>query len=282
MEKPTYLVTGANTGIGLATSEALARQGGRVLMVSRVRERGEAARQVVIGKTGNTAVQLFCADLSVQSDVRRLAEEVASATDRLDVLVNNAAFFCTDFQRTPDGFERQWAVNHLAPFLLTNLLLDLVKKSAPARIVNVSSKGNFKGTMHWKDHNLTQGYTGLKAYRQSKLANVLFTYELARRLEGTGVTANTLHPGVVGTQIGYANNNSLESWVWRLANPFMLSWEKGAETVVYLATSPEVAGVTGKYFVRCHDVPSAKASYDEAAAKRLWEVSEEHTGFKTS
>jgi len=278
MKNKNVLITGANTGIGYATAEALAKKGATVIMVCRNEEKGKRAQQQIIEKTGNPQVDLHLTDLSSQQQIRTLAKSIREQYDALHLLINNAAAFFTEFGKTEDGIERQWAVNHLAYFLLTGLLIDRLMASAPARIVVVSSTGNYKGNIHFDDLNLENGYDGLKAYRQSKLANVLFTYELARKMEGKGVTVNTLHPGVVGTQIGYANNQTFISWIWRLANPFMLSSEKGAETSIYLASSPEVEGVTGKYFEQCKPKRSAELSYDEALAAKLWKVSEKQVG----
>lgn len=278
MKNKICLVTGANTGIGKATAEGLARQGAIVLMVCRNPLKGEAARQEIMERTDNRQVRLYLCDLSLLSQVRRLASHIRQDFNRIDVLVSNAAAFFTRFELTEEGFERQWVINHLSNFLLVNLLLDLVKKAAPARIIIVSSKGNYKGNIHFGNLNLQQGYTGLKAYRQSKLANVLFTYELARQLKGTGVTANTLHPGVVGTQIGYANNNSLPALVWRAGRYFMISAREGAATTLYLACSPVEVLTTGCYFHKCKPRPSARLSYDTELARRLWEESARQAG----
>lgn len=280
MEDKICLVTGANTGIGKATAKELARRGATVLMVCRNSEKGNLVKDEIIQKTGNNQVHLFIADLASFASVRKMAEQVISLYSQIDVLINNAGIFYTRFQLTEDGIERQFQVNHLSGFLLTHLLLPLLKEAPSARIINVSSIGNYKGDIHFDDLNLKNSYSGLKAYRQSKLANVLFTYELARKLATTKITANTLHPGVVGTQIGFANNRGLAAFVWWLGSPFMLSDEKGAATSIYLACSNAVAEVTGKYFEKCKSKKSAERSYDLSLAKKLWVVSEKLCGIK--
>lgn len=275
------LVTGASTGIGKVTARELARMGGTVIMVSRDPGRGQAALADVQRATGSQKVSLLLADLSSQQEVRRLAREVQDRVGALHVLVNNAGAIYARREVTVDGLERTFATNHLAYFLLTVLLLPLIKRSAPARIVNVASQAHRPAVLDLNDLQLERRYGAMRAYRQSKLANVLFTYELARRLEGSGVTANCLHPGVVATHFG-RNNPGLLSFLFRLASPFLLTPEQGAETVVYLATSPKVAQVSGKYFYRCRPIRSSRLSYDETLARRLWEVSERLTALAPS
>ena len=277
MNGKTCLVTGANQGIGKETALALARMGGTVVMVSRDRAKGEAALADVRSRAGNGSVELMVADMASLDSIRALAKEFRAKHAALHVLVNNAGAYNTHRSTTKDGFETTFGVNHLAYFLLTDLLLDLLKASAPSRIVSVSSTAHVGGKMNFDDLQAENGYSGMRAYGQSKLANVLFTYELARRLEGTGVTANVLHPGVVRT--GFGKNNGgvvgpLFAVFQRVGRPFFISPEQGAETSIYLASSPEVEGVSGKYFTKCKDVPSNAISYDEDAAKRLWEMSE--------
>lgn len=271
------LVTGATLGIGLVTARALAERGATVVAVGRNPERGQAALAEIKRRSGNDQVYLLLADLGSQAAIRQLAADFQQRFDRLHVLVNNAGALNMSRSLTVDGIETTWAVNHLAYFLLTNLLLDRLKASAPARIINIASDAQRSGQINFADLQGEKSYSGGRAYSQSKLANVLFTYELARRLEGTGITANCVHPGVVAT--GFAKNNGL---LFRLGASilglFTLSPEKGAETQIYLATSPEVEGVTGQYFVKQQAVRSAPASYDETVARRLWEVSEQMTG----
>jgi NAD(P)-dependent dehydrogenase (short-subunit alcohol dehydrogenase family) len=272
------LVTGATAGIGLATAEGLARAGAHVILGARTRERGEAARDRIARATGSDRLELAVADLAVQADVRRLAEEVARGHDRLDVLVNNAGGIRSRREETPDGIEWTWAVNHLAPFLLTNLLADLLKASAPARVVTVSSDAHIGARLDLDDLQFTRRrYAAMAVYGQSKLANILFTVELARRLQGAGVAANCLHPGVVGSEFG-SKSGGVFALGWRLVKPFALSTEKGARTSIYLATSPDVAGVTGSYFVRSQPVTPSSQAQDADLARGLWEVSERMTG----
>ncbi len=280
MQNKVCLVTGANSGIGKVTALALARKGATVVMVCRSRDRGEAARADITTRSGNESVNLLIADLSSQRAIRQVAEEFARRHRRLDVLVNNAAAILGTRRLTEDGVEATFALNHLAYFLLTNLLLDLLKASAPTRIVNVSSKAHeLEATINFDDLQMERRYTGMRAYSHSKLANVLFTYELARRLEGTRVTANCVHPGNVVTNI----NKEAAPWrrvAWTLLRPVLLSPEQGAETVIHLASSPELEGMTGKYFIKKTPVPSSAESYSLDAARRLWEVSADLTKLK--
>jgi retinol dehydrogenase 14 len=266
------LVTGANSGIGKETAEGLAGMGATVVMVCRDRERGQSALDEIRSKTGNQSVELMICDLASQAQIRKLAEEFKQKHNRLDVLVNNAGLVLTRRTVTEDGFETTFAVNHLGYFLLTNLLLDVIKQSAPARIVNVASTAHRSGTIDFNDLQGERSYSTMRAYGQSKLANILFTYELARRLEGSGVTVNCLHPGVIGTNI-FRSVLGLGA----MAKLFLKSPKKGAETSIYLATSPEVAQVTGKYFDDKKVVSSSPESYDKAIAQRLWQVSEQLT-----
>ncbi len=273
MAGKTVLVTGGTNGIGQATAAGLAALGARVGVVGRDAARTREVVADLAAAYPHSTVDAFVADLSSQAEVRRLASEVLAAYPRLDVLVNNVGGFWATRRVTVDGLEHTFAVNHLASFLLTDLLLDRLKASAPARIVNVSSDAHGGGKLNFDDLQAEQGYSGMRAYGQSKLANVMFTYELARRLEGSGVTANVLHPGVVRT--GFASEDS--SILWRLSIPlmrlFMKSPEKGAATSVYLASSPEVEGVTGTFFIDSKPKKSSKASYDTATQARLWQVS---------
>ncbi|GAB5518225.1 MAG: SDR family oxidoreductase [Rhodothermales bacterium] len=269
-----FLVTGANSGIGKVTAEALARTGGTVLMVCRNAERGEQARDEIVRATQNERVELLLADLASQDDIRQLAEQVTSTYDRLDVLVNNAGLYKDTYVETPDGIETTWAVNHLAPFLLTNLLLGHLKASEQGRIINVSSGAHKQGQVHFDDPNLKAKYNGLKAYAQSKLANVLHAVELSRRLRDTVVTANALHPGVVGTNIG---SGTWASFFFQGLSFLLLSPEKGARTSIYLATSPEVSTVSGQYFVKCEPVTPARQARDVEVARKLWTLSEAMT-----
>jgi retinol dehydrogenase-14 len=276
MGEKVCLITGATSGIGKATAMGLANMGASVVMVGRDRGRGEAAMAEIKEMSGNASVDLMLADVSSQEEIRRLADEFKEAYPRLDVLINNAGVFRSKRITTADGIEMTFAVNHLAYFLLTNLLLDVLKASAPSRIVNVSSGDHSNATIDFDDLQGEKGYKGAKAYSQSKLATVLFTYELARRLEGTGITANCLHPGVVGTNLG-SGVSGVFGFMVRALTPLMLSPEKGAETSIYLASSPEVESLSGRYFVKKAEARSSDVSYDERLARRLWEVSAELT-----
>lgn len=280
MRDKICIVTGANTGIGKETAIGLAEMGATVVMVCRNRRRGESAAADIRRLTDNPAVELMIADLSSQRQVRQLAADFQIKHSRLDVLVNNAGVITPRRQRTVDGLETQFAVNHLAPFLLTNLLLDVLKASAPSRIVVVASQVESRGKIEFDDLQGERRYDYMAAYCQSKLANVMFTYELARRLDGTGVTANCLHPGVIATNLlsDYMKRPRAIGMVNRLRYP---GPSEGAQTSIYLASDPAMEGVSGRYF-RCDtgETPSSKASYDEDAWRRLWEVSEQLTGMR--
>ncbi len=273
MRDKLCLVTGANSGIGRATAEELARRGATVVMLCRDRGRGEAARARIATRVDGARLELLIADLGSQRSVRRAAEEFKSAHPRLDVLINNAGVFWGRRQVTGDGLEATFAINHLGHFLLTQLLEEELKASAPSRIVNVSSSAYKAARLNLADLQSERGYDAMRAYGNSKLANILFTYELARRLDGSGVTANCLHPGVVRTRIG--RNAPPLIWLFFLVmKPLLLSPAKGAATTVYLAASPEVERVSGKYFVKQVPQPTAARTYTEETARRLWELSE--------
>jgi NAD(P)-dependent dehydrogenase (short-subunit alcohol dehydrogenase family) len=274
-----HLITGATSGIGRATAEALARQGAVVVIAAR--DRGKAVETVAAlrTETGNPAVDYLLADLSVQAEVRTLAEQVQQRYQRLDVLINNAGTFQMRRQETVDGIELTWAVNMLAPFLLSNLLLDTLRASAPARVVNVTSEMHQSVSLDLDDVQLTHKYSGQKAYGASKRALVCFTYELARRLAGSGVTANALHPGFAATSMGLDDGllSKIIKPVMRLLAP---SPEEAARTSVYLATSPEVSAVSGAYFRSGEPVDSAPQTYDLDVAARLWDLCVEMTGLR--
>jgi len=280
MEGKVALITGGTSGIGRAAATALAAMGAEVVVSGRSRERGEAAVGEIRETSGNERVSLMLADLSVQAEVRGLAEEFRERHDRLDVLVNNAGLVQSKRVETPDGLELTLAVNHLAPFLLTNLLLDLLEESAPSRIVTVSSEARRRASIDFDDLQSERRYRGFPVYGMTKKANILFTYELADRLEGTGVVANCLHPGAVSTNFGQ-NNRGPIALLFRLFKPFMRSPEQGADTLVYLASSPEAGEMNGKYLTDRKEV-SPPEPRDEAAQKRLWEVSEELTNLEVA
>ena len=273
MAGTAILVTGGTGGIGRATAVGLAVLGARVGITGRDTARTQAAAAAIARESGNPCVDAFAADMSSQAEVRRLAAVVLDAYPRLDVLVNNVGGFWATRHVTADGLERTFAVNHLAGFLLTSLLLDLLRASAPARIVTVSSSSQAAGKLDFADLQGERRYSGQQAYSQSKLANIMFTYELARRLEGTGVTATVLHPGVVRT--GFATEDPSPAWkaFLPLIRLFLKTPEKGAVTSIYLASSPEVEGVTSTYFAGSKQKASSPASRDPAASERLWQIS---------
>ena len=273
MAGKSVLITGSTGGIGKATAIGLAGMGTRVAITGRDHDRVQAAVAEIRDTTGNPDVDGFVADLSSQAEVRRLAAAILEVYPRLDVLVNNVGGFWATRHVTADRLERTFAVNHLAGFLLTNLLLDRLRASAPSRVVTVSSAAHAMGSIDFDDLQGERGYSGQTAYNQSKLANVLFTYELARRLAGSGVTANALHPGVVDTGFGAEDPSRIYRYLVPLVRPFMKTPERGAATSIYLASSPEVAGISGRYFVDRKARTSSKASHDDDAAARLWRVS---------
>ena len=272
------LVTGATSGIGLEASVALARSGARVLMVGRDPVRTEAAVADVKARSGSADVSHLLCDFSSQAEIRRLAAAVLARHDRLHVLVNNAGAVNKKRLLTVDGIERTFAVNHLGYFLLTRLLCDLLERSAPARVVTVASIGHRQGTLDFADLGFERGYRIMRAYARSKLANVLFAAELARRLAGTGVTSNSLHPGAVATHIWSGAPTWAKPVIFLLLRPSFVSAEEGARTIVQLAASPELAGVTGLYFEKGVPVAPSPLAQDEVLARRLWEVSSELVG----
>ncbi len=280
MKDRICMITGASSGIGKATALGLAKMGAAVVIVARDRDRGEAAQAEIATASGNQHVDLLLADLSSQADVRRLAEEFRSRYAHLHVLINNAGVALSKRTLTVDGIETVFAVNYLAPFLLTNLLLDLLKASAPARVVNVAGDYHRKVTIRFDDLMSERDYNGARANNQAKLALILFTYELARRLDGAAVTANCLHPGPVATGAPLKDPDlaPFGRFMYTLVKPFFLSPAKGAETSIYLASSPEAEGLTAKYFIKKRPVASSPESYDEEIARRLWEKSAELTG----
>jgi retinol dehydrogenase-12 len=279
MQGKVCLVTGATAGIGLVTARELARKGARVILVGRATERCSRAAEEIRALTGSTAVEWLVADLSSQADVRRLADQVRSRWPRLDVLVNNAGGIFIKRQESADGIEMTFALNHLSYFLLTCLLLPVLEQSAPARIVSVASEAHRGVSIAFDDIEGKTRFGGWRAYQRSKLANLLFTYELARRLGGKRVTANALHPGFVRTTI--FREPGLVGWLLRrAADVIALSPEAGAKTSVYLASSQEVAGTSGQYFDKEKPRESSPQSHDLIAGERLWRLSEEMTGLK--
>jgi NAD(P)-dependent dehydrogenase (short-subunit alcohol dehydrogenase family) len=281
IEGKTCVVTGASSGIGKASAEQLASMGANVVMVCRSPEKGDRAKAEVERKSGSKSVELMHADLASLASVRTFAQEYFQNHDSLDVLLNNAGVARPLRSLTVDGFETTFQVNYLSAFLLTNLLLPILKKSAPSRIVNVSSVAHYGGHINFEDPQMERGYGVMRAYSQSKLALVLFTHELARRLEGTGVTANCLHPGAVATNI-WGEWLGPAAFLGKITRLFMLSPEKGAKTQVYLAASPEVRGVSGEYFEFHGRKQSSVESYDQGLAERLWDKSAKMVGLSLS
>ncbi|HEX2570973.1 MAG TPA: SDR family oxidoreductase [Polyangia bacterium] len=275
MAGKTCVVTGASSGIGKATAQALAAMGAEVVMVCRSRERGEAALSEIQGALqGQGRLELKLADLSIMSATRALGDDLKRNHPRIHVLVNNAGAIFRHRNVTPEGLEYTFALNHMSYFILTTQLLDTLKGSAPARIINVSSGAHTRGKIPLDDLQYKRAYNPFAAYSDTKLANVLFTYELARRLEGSGVTCNCMHPGAVATGFSSQDGPPLFKWFFKWFRPFLLTPERGAETAVYLASSPAAEGVSGKYFIRCKMTRSSRRSRDEELAQKLWEASE--------
>ncbi|MGO8920000.1 MAG: SDR family oxidoreductase [Stellaceae bacterium] len=273
MEGKVCVITGATSGIGLIAAERLAAEGARLVLVGRDKARGEAALARIRGRAPSAQLSIHYADLSLLAEMERLAAAIAAAEPRIDVLINNAGAMFSRRSVTADGLERTFALNHMAYFVLSNRLRDRLTAAAPARIVSVASEAHRGNTLDFGDLQSAKSYRGFSVYGRSKLANILFTRELARRLAGTGVTANCLHPGFVATRFGDNNGGLIRLGIGIAKNLFAISPEKGAETIVYLAASPEVAAVSGGYFAKSRPAtPTAKAQ-DDAAAKRLWEES---------
>lgn len=279
MQGKTVLISGATNGIGKVSAVELAKLGAQVVIIGRNKTKTDDTLREIQRASGNADIHALVADLSSMAEVRRVAGEFKQHYTRLDVLLNNAGGVFSARQETVDGYEMTFALNHLSYFLLTNLLLDVLKASAPSRIICVSSDAHTMSPLNLDDVQSKQGYGmgGFRAYSQSKLMNVMFTYELARRLAGTGVTVNALHPGFVNTGFG-RNNGGLMGFAMNFVTLFALKPDDGAKTSVYLASSPEVATVTGKYFDKSKARSSSAASYDEAAQKKLWAISEQLTG----
>jgi len=272
------IVTGATSGIGEATALELARMNATVVVVSRDAKKCARVVSEIKEQTNNSSVDFLVADLSSQQDIRRIAEEFRSRYNRLDILVNNAGAIFFYRAKSADGIEMTFALNHLAYFLLTNLLLDMLIASAPARIINVTSAKHTNAVMNFEDLEFRKGYNGQKAYDQSKLANLLFNYELARRLEGRGVTVNAIHPGFVETNLGKSNAGIFKP-LFSLFRIGGITPQEGARPIIFLASSDEVAGVTGSYFFKEKAAPSLAAYYEESA-RLLWEVSADKVGLK--
>ena len=283
MQDKVVLITGGNTGIGKETAIALAKLGARVTITSRDPDKGQAALADIRRQAGSDAVECMRLDLASLASVRAFAAEFLASHPRLDVLVNNAGLTLSQRSETEDGLESTLGINHFGHFALTGLLVERLKHSAPARIVVLSSdahRGALRG-LDFDDLQARRGYSGMGTYCKSKLANLLFTVELAERLQGSGVTVNAVHPGLVATEFGGADDvGGLFGLLVRASHVFSLSPAKGARTSVYVASSPAVEGVTGKYFVRSKPVRPSRAAQDKQAALRLWELSEQLTAVR--
>jgi retinol dehydrogenase-14 len=280
MAGKVVLITGGTGGIGKATAIGLATLGARVGITGRDLARTGQAAVDIRAASGNPAVDGFAADMSSQAEVRRLAAAVLDAYPRLDVLVNNVGGFWAHRHPTVDGLEHTFALNHLASFLLTNLLLDQLTASAPARVVTVSSHVQAEGHIVFDDLQGARNYSGQSAYSQSKLANVMFTNELARRLEGTRVTANSLHPGFVRTDFGTEDQAWFFRFIGNAVRPFLKTPARGAQTSIYLASSPDLDGVTGQFFVNGEPKTANKLAYEPDMMARLWQTSADLVGMK--
>ena len=273
MNGKIVMITGANSGIGFETTLGLAKMGAEIIMVCRNPEKGKEALEEIKSKSGNTNIHLMITDFASLESVRKLAKDFADKYQRLDVLVNNAGFVADKRRLTVDGYESTFAVNYLAPFLLTNLLLPILKKSGKARIVNVASDAHKMGHIDFDDLMSEKNQSMINVYGNSKIAVILFTSELARRLEGTGITVNSLHPGVVHSNFA-SNGPSTWKLFFKYGSMFLITPEKGAVTSIYLASSSEVEGVTGKYFDKCKPVNPSREAQDKDEAHKLWEVTE--------
>ena len=274
------MITGANSGIGKQTARELNRMGAKVIMLCRNEDRAKKAMEEIIADTGNDDIEILIGDLESQDSIRNAVSEFKKTHDKLHVLINNAGFLNFKEQYTAEGYEKTWAINHLGHFILTNLLLDVIRASSPARIINLSSHGhNFADENPLEDMMYeNKKYKHIKAYGNSKLMNLYFTFELARRLEGTGITVNAIHPGPIRSSFGRSKNNP---WWYRIgysmSAPFLKSVAKGAATSVHLATSQEGAEISGKYWAQCKERKPSELSYDVEMQQQLWEISEQLT-----
>lgn len=274
----TCVVTGATSGLGLATARELCRRGANVILLGRNRQKGEDALNSIQRSISKSSLEFHKIDLSSQEQIRQGGTQISKKHPTIDVLVNNVGTWLSELSWTEDQIETMFAVNHLSYFLLTHLLFPSLKKATDGRIINISSDSHFQGKIHFDDLHLTKKYHGLRAYGQSKLANVLFTYELDRRKNAENVSVNAVQPGLVKTDIGLKHTNWLHSLAWKLRRSGGVPPEQGAATQLHLAIAQEVKGLSGKYWNNCSPKPSSKSSYNEADASRLWEISEEMCG----
>jgi len=277
MKGKVVVITGATSGIGQVAAESLAGMGARIVQVARDKSRGEAALARLRQRAPGVAHTIYYADMSRLAQMKQVAAQIAAAEPRVDVLINNAGALFTSRQVTEDGLELTFALNHMSYFVLTHGLCERLVASSPARVVNTSSDAHKGARLDFTDLQSARGYSGFKVYGRSKLCNILFTREIARRLTGSGVTANCLHPGFVATRFGDQSGGAL-SFAVRAAKVFAISPEKGAETITYLASSPDVANVTGKYFYKCRVTTPTQEAQDDDAARRLWEESAKLAG----
>ena len=280
MNKKTCLITGASTGIGYSTALGIAKEGLNVIIASNNRERGYEAAGKIASESNSENVEYIHVNLASFQSIRNFANEFNAKYNRLNILINNAGVYYSKQTFSPDDIEMTIGINHFAPFLLSGLLMDCLQNSGEGRIVNVSSRFHFQGKMHFDNLFLNNKYNGLRAYCQSKLALILYTYKLAELLEGSCVTANCLHPGTIRTNIGNTNASGLYPVVCNIVKPFLPLPEKGAQTSIYLAVSDDVKHINGQYFQNCKSIRSSKRSYSKEQAQRLWQVSEELTGME--
>lgn len=280
MDGKICLVTGASQGIGYFTALKLAQLGSTIVIASKNEQRGIVAKNKIILESKNQDVEYLPVDLASIQSIRKFAEDFISRYDSLDILINNAGVYYSKLTFTKDNIETQFAINHLAPFLLANLLMEPLQRKKGSRIINVSSRFHFQGRMHFDDLFLVNNYHGLRAYCQSKLAMLLFTYKLAEKIKDSGTTVNCLHPGTAKTKIGFTNATGFYPLLCAIVKPVLISARRASRTSVFLASSDEVGGVNGKYFQNCRTVGSSKASHRKNDADRLWKISEELTGVK--
>lgn len=280
MDNKVCVVTGANAGIGFETAKSLCAKGATTVLVCRSEDKAKRAVADIKKEVPGAKTDYAIADLSSQKQVRDLAANILNRYNKIDVLINNAGSWFSDYKLTEDNIERQWAINHLAPFLLTHLLLPALGKAQDPRVINVSSDSHFHGKIHFKDVNLRDNYHGLRAYAQSKLANVLFTFEFERRKTSGPISINAVQPGLVKTDIGLKHTISFHGLMWKIRRLAGVSPEKGAATSVYLASADEVKGISGKYWDKCQPKPAAKTAYQSEDAAKLWELSLEMCGIR--
>lgn len=278
MQGKHVLITGANSGIGYATAKLLAKKGAKVSILVRSVEKGEDTIKQLHNEVDHAEFDYFTADLSKQKEVRAAAEAFKKKYNRLDVLINNAGAFYSELKYSEDDIEMQWAINHLAPFLLTHLLLPLLENTSDGRIINVSSNAHRRGSINFDDLFYEKDYKGFQVYCQNKLGNVYFTKALAKKLKDTNITVNALHPGVIKTDIAMKHGSGLAYWFWKLAKPFMSTLEEGAATSVYLASSDEPKNITGGFFDKCKQVKPGRSSNNSEIEERLYQLSLEQCG----